>query len=188
MVRSSEQTRQQILDAAIEEFSTHGIAGARVDRIAKAAGANISSLFRYYGSKAQLFEAAFDALALGSIDVVPFDADDLPGYTGQLMDHYRAHPEIVRLSAWYQLERPAEGVPAQVVVSERSKLEQIERAQAAGTITRELSAVDLLNVVLHVSLAATGTTPILAATPIDHATARQAAMTAVERLVEPSDR
>jgi len=188
MVRSSEQTRQQILDAAIEEFSTHGIAGARVDRIAKAAGANISSLFRYYGSKAQLFEAAFDALALGSIDVVPFDAEDLPGYTGRLMDHYRAHPEIVRLSAWYQLERPAEGVPAQVVVSERSKLEQIERAQAAGTITRELSAVDLLNVVLHLSLAATGTTPILAATPIDHAAARRAAMTAVERLVEPSDR
>ncbi len=39
-MRNAEATRERILEAALAEFSSHGIAGARVDRIAQAARCN----------------------------------------------------------------------------------------------------------------------------------------------------
>src|SRR5712691_1278983 len=50
---------RRILAAATEEFTKHGIAGARVDRIAAAANSNKAMLYAYFGNKEQLFEAAF---------------------------------------------------------------------------------------------------------------------------------
>jgi AcrR family transcriptional regulator len=47
----------RILDAALEEFSTHGVAGARVDRIASAADCNKNLLYVYFGSKENLLQA-----------------------------------------------------------------------------------------------------------------------------------
>src|ERR1700676_93907 len=38
MVRNAERTREKLLNAATEEFAAHGIAGARVDRIARLSG------------------------------------------------------------------------------------------------------------------------------------------------------
>lgn len=182
MAGRGEETRQQILGAAIAEFSQHGIAGARVDRIAKTAGANISSLFRYFGNKSLLFDAAFDALAVRSIDVVPFDALLLPEYAGKLMDHYQANADLVRLSAWYQLERPSEGVPDPVVASEGNKLEAIRQAQAAGAVSTQFAPHELLSMILHLSLIATGATPIISATATDFDAARRSVVEAVRAL------
>lgn len=46
----------RIVAAARDEFSKRGYAGARVDRIAKAAGVNKQLLFYYYHSKRGLFQ------------------------------------------------------------------------------------------------------------------------------------
>ena len=185
MVAKAEATKQQILGAAIEEFSAHGIAGARVDRIAKAAGVNISMLFRYFGSKAQLFEAAFDALVLSAIDVVPFDAQDLPGYAGRLMEHYRQRPQIVRLSAWYRLERADQAVPARVGDWEQDKLLAIGAAQQAGLVSDHLAPEQVLSLVLHLSVAATGCTPVLTGLGADFEGAREAVVSAVAQVLAP---
>ena len=40
MARDAEDTKRRIFEAATAEFADHGIAGARVDRIAARAGAN----------------------------------------------------------------------------------------------------------------------------------------------------
>jgi len=53
--RDPQGTRKRILDAAFQEFSDHGPAGARVDRIVRAAGVNPRMLYHYFGSKAGLF-------------------------------------------------------------------------------------------------------------------------------------
>ncbi len=62
--------RERILSAAAAEFAAHGLAGARVDRIAAAAGVNKQLLFHYFDSKAGLHravaEAAANRLDLGS--------------------------------------------------------------------------------------------------------------------------
>lgn len=59
--RDPERTRRRILDAATAEFARHGLGGARIDRIARRAGANKRMLYYYFGSKDDLFLAALEA-------------------------------------------------------------------------------------------------------------------------------
>jgi TetR/AcrR family transcriptional regulator len=53
--RNAEATRTVILDAALREFAEQGLAGARMDEIAKGAGVNKALLYYYFESKDQLF-------------------------------------------------------------------------------------------------------------------------------------
>ena len=58
--RDRDGTRQRILEAALEEFSRHGLGGARVDRIAQRAAANKRMLYYYFGDKDGLFLAVLE--------------------------------------------------------------------------------------------------------------------------------
>lgn len=49
-------TRQKIIDAARHEFAEHGLAGARVERIAKSAGVNKAMIYYHFSSKDLLYE------------------------------------------------------------------------------------------------------------------------------------
>jgi TetR/AcrR family transcriptional regulator len=59
----STETRNRILDAALSEFSGHGLAGARTDAIAAAAGVNKALLYYYFESKEKLYMAALEMIA-----------------------------------------------------------------------------------------------------------------------------
>ena len=58
----SSQSRTRILEAALDEFSTHGFAGARTSRIADVAGVNKALLYYYFDSKEKLYHAALDLI------------------------------------------------------------------------------------------------------------------------------
>jgi AcrR family transcriptional regulator len=53
--KRAEATKARILEAAINEFASHGLAGARVDEIAARAGANKRMLYVHFGSKEELW-------------------------------------------------------------------------------------------------------------------------------------
>ena len=55
MARDPQRTRGRILAAALREFSAKGLAGARVDRIARRARVNKRMLYHYFGNKEHLF-------------------------------------------------------------------------------------------------------------------------------------
>ncbi len=55
VVRDPERTRERILTAALKEFAAKGLAGARVDRIARRARINKRMLYHYFGNKDNLF-------------------------------------------------------------------------------------------------------------------------------------
>lgn len=99
---SSETTKKRILVAATAEFATHGIAGARVDRIAAAAQINKQRVYAYFGTKDGLFEAvlldAFAALAeaLPRLESI----DDLPNYAMSIFDYHRTNGHFARLIIW----------------------------------------------------------------------------------------
>jgi TetR/AcrR family transcriptional regulator len=59
----SAETRQRILDAAAREFAAHGLAGARTEAIAAAAGVNKALLYYYFDSKDRLYQAALEDIA-----------------------------------------------------------------------------------------------------------------------------
>jgi TetR/AcrR family transcriptional regulator len=60
-----EQTKAAILDAAMEEFAHEGLAGARTDAIARAAGVNKALLYYYFGDKESLYGAVLDRVFSG---------------------------------------------------------------------------------------------------------------------------
>ena len=64
--RDPEGMRIRILEAAKQEFAAHGLAGARVDRIAANADANKRMLYYHVGNKEDLYlavlEAAYDKI------------------------------------------------------------------------------------------------------------------------------
>jgi AcrR family transcriptional regulator len=138
--------RARLLDAAFAEFAQHGLAGARVDRIAEAAQANKGLIYVYYGNKEQLFDTVLAQRVGALFDAVPFTTADLPGFAGALFDHLLASPKLVRLNAWRQLER---GDPPTVGIEwGRETIEAISQAQQRGVITTELEPADLLTLML----------------------------------------
>jgi AcrR family transcriptional regulator len=108
-VRDATATRSRIMAAAAAEFAEHGIAGARIDRIAAAARANKAQIYAYIGTKDALFDAVFGVHVASNVNAVPFAPRDLPGYAVQLYDAYLADPTLVRLLAWRRLERTPTG-------------------------------------------------------------------------------
>lgn len=61
MTTKSDKTKEKILEAALHEFSVHGLAGARVDEIAKSAGVNKAMIYYHFASKEALFNELFQA-------------------------------------------------------------------------------------------------------------------------------
>lgn len=59
--RDPQRTRRRILEAATAEFARYGLGGARIDRIARRAGANKRMLYYYFGDKDGLFLAALES-------------------------------------------------------------------------------------------------------------------------------
>jgi TetR/AcrR family transcriptional regulator len=59
----SAETRGRILDAALREFAAHGLAGARTEQIAAAAGVNKALLYYYFESKEKLYAAALEMVS-----------------------------------------------------------------------------------------------------------------------------
>jgi AcrR family transcriptional regulator len=58
--RAPARTRERILAAATVEFAGRGLGGARVDAIARRAGANKRMLYHYFGNKEGLFLAVME--------------------------------------------------------------------------------------------------------------------------------
>ncbi len=102
--RDPEATREAILSAATDEFAQHGLAGARVDRIAERAGVNKRMLYYYFGQKEGLFlavlEGAYQRIReeehkLNLTQVEPTEAiRRLVAFT---WEYHMAHPEFVTL-------------------------------------------------------------------------------------------
>lgn len=59
----SAETRGRILEAALTEFSANGMAGARTETIAAAAGVNKALIYYYFESKEKLYTATLEMIA-----------------------------------------------------------------------------------------------------------------------------
>ena len=60
--RDPERTKRNILAAAVAEFTAKGLAGARVDAIARRARANKRMIYAYFGNKEALWLAALESV------------------------------------------------------------------------------------------------------------------------------
>ncbi|MFB7873939.1 TetR family transcriptional regulator [Nocardia sp. NPDC056064] len=149
----ADATKARILQAATDEFAAYGIAGARVDRIAKAASANKNLIYVYFCGKEQLFDAVLDAHVTHGLDSVPFTPDDLPGYAGRIFDYCTEHPEVIRLATWHRLERADLDLTGGASPAREAKLEALAAVQKKNGLGADFSPEELLTFVLGIALA-----------------------------------
>ncbi|SMD25896.1 TetR family transcriptional regulator [Kibdelosporangium aridum] len=147
MPYDSAATRARLLDAAYQEFSKWGLAGARVDRIAAAASANKQAIYAYFGSKENLFDAVLGDRLKVLADTVPYTPDDLPGYAGALFDALSATPDLLRLTRWRGLERD-DATPGEI----ESHLEKAVALRTALNLPDDRTAIDILEIVVAISM------------------------------------
>ena len=72
------QTRQDILDAANRLFVEGGYAGTTLAAIAQAAGVVVETIYRAYGSKAELFKAVVQAAVAGGANRAQVPVEQRP--------------------------------------------------------------------------------------------------------------
>jgi AcrR family transcriptional regulator len=102
--KDATQSRAEILAAAIQEFATRGLEGARVEAIAKRTRTTRAMIYYYFGSKGGLYVAVLENAYRGireaekKLDLAhlpPVDAMRcLVGFT---FDYYHEHPSFVAL-------------------------------------------------------------------------------------------
>ncbi len=66
-IENKKGSKERIFKAAVNEFSTHGFYGARVDMIAKRASINKAMVFYYFSSKEVLYKNVLTMIATGII-------------------------------------------------------------------------------------------------------------------------
>lgn len=196
MRKTAEAARASIVDAALAEFAAHGVAGARIDRIAAVAGASKERLYAYFGSKEALFSEVMRVASHNIASAVHLDGADLLGYVGRLVDYCDQHPEWVRISTWNRLENVNEQLPGddlRCVLNDR-KIDAIAAAQRDGTIDSSWQPADLFMLLYSIAATSTTASPVtmLVANNRDEQTPderrlrrRAAALEAARRLITP---
>lgn len=146
--RNASRTREKLLAAATEEFAANGLSGARIDRIADAAGISKPMLYAYFGDKEALFDAVLTQEVMVAAEVDHFDPDDLEDYAGKTYDLLVERPRLWRLMTWYHLERGQDvlSLPAGESLL-REKQQRVAAAQSKGRITADFTPPDIVRLV-----------------------------------------
>ncbi|MDT5069699.1 MAG: hypothetical protein QOK02_5854 [Mycobacterium sp.] len=154
-MRNTVELRGEILAAARVEFAQHGLAGARIDRIARSAQASKERLYAHFGDKESLFREVlatdFDDFFRGAT----LRPDDVPNFVGDIYDLARRKPEHFRMITWARLEGFTLDEPR--ADDDQSAFTHaiiaIEAAQKAGHVDIIWEPIDLLVLLFGVALA-----------------------------------
>lgn len=110
--RDADRSQATILQAALDEFSTHGLAGARIDRIAERANLNKRLIYYYFKNKDDLFLAVLEQAytdirtaerELHLLDMPPIQA--IRRLTEFSWQYHVDHPEFMSLLSSENLQR-----------------------------------------------------------------------------------
>lgn len=144
--RNLDHTRERILAAALAEFSAKGLAGGRVDLIARRARVNKRMLYYCFGNKQELYREIlrrkFSERA-GFVDSIP------PNLGGALLHIYQSGGEdidFVRLMEWEAID-PGKG--RLIAETERRALFEktiavLRALQVNGGLPKEVNLTQLL--------------------------------------------
>lgn len=143
--RDPDRTRRAILAAALDEFCGHGPAGARVDRIAAAAGVNKRMIYHYFGSKDGLWAGLLDEQWAGEPVLASGSAASVAAQLASGARRIAERPGITRLLAWEALATAGEiadsGSPRAAAWQDR--IAHLQAAQRDGRLSPRLDAAQL---------------------------------------------
>jgi AcrR family transcriptional regulator len=144
--RNPARSRERILKAAFREFAAQGLAGARVDRIARSAAINKRMLYHYFGGKEDLFREVLrrkmaQRQAWGSAT-----PDEPAGSLPYWFELILRDPDWIRLLEWEALQF---GEKRLIDEGPRSRataaaVERIRLRQKRGHLAEDLPAEHML--------------------------------------------
>ena len=134
------QTTARIFDAAAEEFASHGIAGARVDRIAANASSSKALIYNYFGDKESLFVKVLQNRMTELASAVLLQPNHVDQFVGDLFDFMTSHADVLRLVTEEAMQFPPNGSPdfLERRAHYASKSAAVATAQAAGSVDPDL--------------------------------------------------
>jgi AcrR family transcriptional regulator len=187
-VRSKTELRGEILAAARAEFAQYGLAGARIDRIARAASASKERLYAHFGDKETLFRDVVATDGAEFFRAVELRPEAVPEFVGGIFDLAQNRPEHDRMITWARLE----GFPLDIPEFDEEHpperaIAALEQAQADGHVDTAWDPQQLLVLLFAIALA-WAHWPDPAAATTDAAVIagrRAAAVEAAARLVTP---
>src|SRR5580692_7648581 len=138
--RDADRSRRALLDAALEEFSLHGFAGARVADIARRAGVNKQLINYYFGSKEGLYLALQRAWLDREDSFAPPDLP-LPDLVVRYLADALDDPRSLRLLLWRGL---ADGSAPNGSPGRQADLDRVSRRRAAGEVAADLDPAAVL--------------------------------------------
>lgn len=103
--RIQREKREQILEAALDVFSTHGFRGATIDQIAEAAGMSKPNLLYYFGRKDDIHKALIERQLdtwldpLRAMDANGDPLSEIRSYIRRKLEMARDYPRESRLFA-----------------------------------------------------------------------------------------
>ena len=108
--RNSALTKAKILEAAEDEFAQKGLAGARIDEIARISGFNKNMIYQYYKSKEKLYEIVIynEYSKLSELEnvIISRNADCKETIETIVREYFmflKGNPNFVRLIMWENL-------------------------------------------------------------------------------------
>ncbi|RFZ65595.1 TetR/AcrR family transcriptional regulator [Mycobacterium marinum] len=154
-MRTTAELRETILTAARSEFAQYGLAGARIDRIARTAEASKERLYAHFQDKEALFRSVVAADMEEFFAAVTLRPDAVPEFVGDIYDLACRRPEHLRMITWANLEGLVLDPPqVEGVESVQARdVGVIEAAQAAGHVDPHWHPMDLLVLLFGVGLA-----------------------------------
>jgi AcrR family transcriptional regulator len=159
--RDPEGMRLRILDAAKQEFAAHGLAGARVDRIAAEAGANKRMLYYHVGNKEELYlavlEGAYEKIRVEErgLDLEHLDPPEaIETLIGFTWNYFIRNPEFLALLNTENLAKAKHLKRSTKVKSMHSPFVEMIRAVVRRGVERGDFQVAMDPVQLYISIAA----------------------------------
>lgn len=153
-MRTATELRGEILTAARAEFATYGLAGARIDRIAKVANASKERLYAHFGDKESLFRLVVATDGAAFFTKVTMRSDAVPEFVGDIFDLAREHPEHLRMVTWARLEGIWLDEPSSRGFDTPGReVRAIEVAQAEGHIDPRWEPMELLIMLFGIGMA-----------------------------------
>jgi AcrR family transcriptional regulator len=161
--RDAGRTQAAILAAATHEFARHGLAGARVDRIAMRAKTNKRMLYYYFGGKEALFlavlERAYEHIRAEEQKLRLLDLPPAKGVEQLVVftwNYFLAHPEFMSLLNTENLHRARHLRRSRKILALHSPLvatlrELLSRGAREGSFRRGVDPVQL-----YISIASLG--------------------------------
>jgi AcrR family transcriptional regulator len=135
--RLPEERPHQIMDAAVEVFGERGLAGARLEDVAKRAGVSKGTIYLYFPNKLALFQEMIRQTIGAQIDRVEQELAQHQGTAAEQVDAY--------IHAWWQFNlSPRVQTIARLLVGELHRFPELGQFYADEVVVRKVQVLSKL--------------------------------------------